>query len=1418
MDSRWYPLSSPQYDLWMDEQQNPGSFMNVIHAAATIYEEIDELRLERAVNEMVRLNDSFRLHMGIHEGEAGQYLEEYRPFSCKVLDFSKEPEKAEKWLKNQALKGIRLEESNLWEFTIVRLPEGKRLLDARIHHIISDGFNFGLVFEKIFALYEKLGENDPFLEEPSYLDFVLKDQTYNGSEQQEEDKVFWEQYLENVPLAPQIRPDAGQRRAARGREILPLGKSLSEKVVSFAKENGFTPFHVMHSALAVYISRCCQVRDVVLTIPRLNRDTEIERRTLGEFTVAVPVRLRLTPEKTFLELCGDSREQNRVCAAHKKYGYVSILDDLHQDGYEGAPSHFTLSFQQTRLNCRLGAEITLMESTVLANHLTMTVEQWDKDGFSVMYDYFGSLYTQEEFLNIHAVFSKILEEGMKAPSASIDSLPILPDAQKERLQGFQHNPVEYDKSQTIISLFRKQAEKSPDSPAVVCIDGTLSFRELDKASNRVARALIRLGLNKEELVAFMLPRNMSLICCIFGIMKAGGAFVPVDPQYPIKRIEHIVQDSNARFLVSTEHLAQKLGLEFVDIASLLLEPDDSDLELDLQPDNLAYCIYTSGSTGKPKGVLLEHRGINNFTRPDNNPFNRDVCANGRGIVAIGSICFDISLFEIFVTLLNGLFVVLAAEDQLSDPHELAALIHKSGANIMHCTPSRLLSYLNEEEFCREVQGLDIILSAGEAFPSALLRQIKAIHEEARVYNGYGPTETTIGATIGMPGERITIGSPVANVQIYILDSSGRLLPPGCAGEICIGGDGVGRGYLRRPELTAERFTLFEGKRIYHTGDLGYWAPDGQIVFIGRNDHQVKLRGLRIELPEIENCILSYPGVQQAAVLVREWNGSQHLCCFFTALELLDSAQLKKYLGSFLAGYMVPEFLVQLDSMPIAPGGKLDTAALQNYPVEYSVHYEPPATKDEEILCGVFQTVLGLEKVGANDNFFEIGGTSLLAARMMLIARKENISFTYSNVFEYPTPRQLAALKDRNTEAEEAGFQNPLQDYDYTGIDKLLKWNGSTDWQKSEKECGNILLTGATGYLGIHMLQKLLKCPWISGTIYCLIRRKENIDSEKRLKSLLFYYFEENFSDYFGKRLFVLEGDITQEGVFSQPYPGLKIGTVLNCAADVAHYAYGDKLQKTNVNGVKNLLNLSREYESTFVQVSTMSVGGTCTQAQYEKGICLTESSLFIGQRISNQYIETKFLAERFTLEAAASGLPVKIMRVGNLQGRLSDGEFQMNMSENAFTRRLHSYVRLGKAPESLQDSLVQFSPVDRTVDAIVNLLSLSEKCTVFHTYNPTGVAFRDIFQTLEKYGHPIEYIPDRDFQEMVEQFSQTENGRSAIEGLVLDSGEYNYVETPVSNLFTEQKLAEFGFCWGNIGEEYLERYIGAIETLGFFDE
>jgi len=621
---------------------------------------------------------------------------------------------------------------------------------------------------------------------------------------------------------------------------------------------------------------------------------------------------------------------------------------------------------------------------------------------------------------------------------------------------------------------------------------------------------------------------------------------------------------------------------------------------------------------------------------------------------------------------------------------------------------------------------------------------------------------------------------------------------------------VAHGYNNLDKMTRERFIDYHGTRIYKSGDYAKWLPDGDVVILGRTDHQIKLRGLRIELGEIENVMLKVEGLKKVVILIRKINDKEHLCAYYTADREIAPDALKAEISKSLTQYMVPTAYLQLKEMPMTPNGKTDVKALPEPELAISSAYVEPTNDTERTFCDIFAGILQMDKVGATDNFFELGGTSLVVTRVIIEADKAGMHVAYGDVFANPTPRKLARLITGDT-ADEG--DNEVTAFDYTAINDVLQCNTLQNFRIGERQqLGNVLLTGATGYLGIHILRELIDSD--ARNIYCLVRGKSLEAAEGRLRTLLFYYFSDAFKDLFGTRLHIVLGDVTSD--FGE---GLQVDTVFNCAAIVKHFSEGTEIEDVNIGGAQRCVDYCIKTGAKLVHVSTASTRGLW--AGEFKNDVFTEQRLYMGQFLGNKYIYSKFMAERLILDAVArQGLNAKIMRVGNLAARSTDGEFQANFATNSFMGRIKVYNMLGCCPYSMRNKQVEFSPINEVAHAIVLLSSTPRECTVFHPYNIHGQFLGDVLMGLTSVGEGVRFVEQEEFAEAMERAKEDPLMAKQMSSLLayqdMAHGQKT-ADVKRDNDYTTQVLYRLGFAWSPTSWDYVERMLTAIGSLGFFD-
>jgi nucleoside-diphosphate-sugar epimerase/aryl carrier-like protein len=705
--------------------------------------------------------------------------------------------------------------------------------------------------------------------------------------------------------------------------------------------------------------------------------------------------------------------------------------------------------------------------------------------------------------------------------------------------------------------------------------------------------------------------------------------------------------------------------------------------------------------------MLTHATVRNYAHTNDN--NSVVCKiikeSYESIASVTNIVFDIFVTESILPLLNGLTVYFADDDEVFSQQKLSDLIQSNRIDVMQTTPTKMKGYMLDKDNLSYLSKLKTIILGGEALTSDLYLELK-MHTNAEIHNIYGPAETTVWSTNAqITSTDITIGKPIANTQIYILDRNRKPMPIGVAGELCISGDGVGKGYLNRPELTAEKFIpnpFIEGKTMYCTGDLARWRTDGELEYLGRIDTQVKIRGLRIELGEIESVMSGFDGIGLTAVAdKRDDDNRQYLVGYYTSSKDVDEKALRQHLSAKLPKYMVPNYFVRLEQMPMTASGKIDR---KNLPVpdftENRNEYVAPETETEIKLCKLLEKLFGLEKVGVTDDFFELGGDSLKAIEYTAKAHNAGIEIALQQVFDYPTVRELCRLLENGAKRKILYTKADFEKYN-----ELLNRNVPDDnFVPIKKSLGNVLLTGATGFLGAHILDNLMKNE--IGKIYCLVRNHLIDERYGKLFETVQYYFGDKYDNDFGKRIILIVGDIENENL-SDNIP-VDVQTVIHTAATVKHYGSYQYFHTVNVQGTLNVINYAKKVSAKLIHISTLSVSGNGFADDFSISFSneekhFDECCLFVEQELENVYVRSKFEAEKAVLDAVLDGLDAKIIRVGNLTNRASDFKFQPNYRQNAFLTRVKAGLEFGKLPEYIVPLYAEFSPIDETADGVIRI-------------------------------------------------------------------------------------------------------------------
>ena len=1429
------PLSYAQTGVYFECLKNPTSTVYNIPYLLSYPAGIEAGKLADIVKRVVEAHPELSIHFTTEGDAIVQTLADCLPVEVPITEMSDEALVA---YKNEFVRPFNLQKAPLYRFEVVKTEGGVHLL-MDVHHLVFDGGSADLLIRQIgSALEGAVVEKENY----SYLDFVSDQQKAEDSDTFKSAQQFFAEKLQTCEGASEIPADLPKtnQQGFIGEAVCPTDH---DKAAAFCRQQEITPAHLFLAATSYVISRYTNNREVYLSTISSGRSNLKIADTVGMFVNTLALGLKID-DVTVSEYLKQVSETFDETLRHEDYPFARIATDFGfmpaiAYAYQvGVLSQYTVNGQPIQQE--------LLELNVPKFKINIKIES---RGVVVQYD--DALYSATLGNAIAESIVVVAERIIAQPQMRVRQLSIISKSQEEELSHLRQTATGDAPFKFFHECISHFAQTQPDHEALVAIDAKYTYKEMDEATNAIAAALHQRGVKERDRVALLLPRTSRLILSLFGVLKAGAAYIPCDPDYPADRIKLILEDSEARYIITTADRMDSVPADkAIDVEDLLnvqssarlcrlASPRMFNVQSSITPDDLAYLIYTSGSTGRPKGVMLRHEGICNYLygHPAN-VFANGVLTDADRVLSVTTISFDAALQDIGMAFYNGKTLIVATEEQANNPLDLAQLIQEQHINMVSGTPSRWQTWLTSDDFCKAISQVKICRAGGEKFSDALLQQMRSV-TKARIFNCYGPTEITVASNNAelTNAQMVTVGKPQLNVKEFIVDADGNELPAGVVGELYIGGRGVARGYNNLDEMTRERFVEYHGERIYKSGDYAKWLPDGNVVILGRTDHQIKLRGLRIELGEIENVMLSVEGMKKVVIMIRKLNdkgrsseshpssledgrvatelgeAKEHLCAYYTADHEIAPDALKAEISKRLTQYMVPTAYLQLAEMPMTPNGKTDVKALPEPQLAVSSAYTAPANDTERTFCDIFAGILQMDKVGATDNFFELGGTSLVVTRVIIEADKAGLHVAYGDVFANPTPRKLAQLITGEAVDDTTGVSAPVADFDYTAINNLLQRNTLGFFRSGERQkLGNVLITGSTGYLGIHILRELIESD--AENIYCLVRGKTQEKAESRLRTLLFYYFAQSFKELFGKRLHIVLGDVTQD--FDE---GLKVDTVFNCAAIVKHFSEGTEIEDVNIGGAQRCVDFCIKTGAKLVHISTASTRGLW--AGEIKDDVYTEQRLYMGQYLGNKYIYSKFMAERLILDAVAlHGLSAKIMRVGNLAARSTDGEFQANFSTNSFMGRIRIYNMLGCCPYALRNKQVEFSPINEVAHAICLLATTPKECTVFHPYNIHGQFLGDVLSGLTKVTGGIRFVEQEEFQQTMDEAGQDPQKAKQMAALLayqdMAHGQKT-ADVKRDNDYTTQVLYRLGFAWSPTSWDYVERMLTAIGGFGFFE-
>ena len=1277
--------------------------------------------------------------------------------------------------------------------------DSEYVLLLAMDHIVTDFWSMTVLAQELMALYQAERKGVPALLEPlavQYTDYVAWQKDMLASPEGERQWAYWQEQLGGgLPVLdlPTDRPRRPFQTFRGDSQAIRLGADLAAGLKELSKAHGATLYMTLLAAFQALLHRYTGRRDLLVGSVTTGRSHSDLAGLVGYFLNPIALRADFSENPTFAQFLGQVRRTVLDAMDHDGYPPVLLAERLGLQRDPSRPPLFETMFilQKAQLpdiaalspfalgiaGARMEIAGLVLESVDLGGQpaqfdLTLLMAEMG-EGLAASIQYNADLFDQGTIQRMLLHFRNMLEAVVAEPEQPISSIPLLTQSErKQMLLEWNDTEVDYPHNACIHQLLEAQAERTPDSIAAIYEGEQLTYRELNRRANQLAQHLQRLGVGPETLVGIYIDRSLEMLLGLLGTLKAGGAYVPLDPAHPPERLARILEDAQPLVLLTQERLVPTLPEHTARLVSIDAEWEKIALGSEENPvsgiesDSLAYVIYTSGSTGEPKGVEVTHRGVVNLLR---SMHKQPGLSAEDVLLAVTTLTFDIAMLELLLPLTIGARVELVSREVASDGVQLMERLAHSGATVMQATPAtwRMLLEAGWQPYeepadsapnkvRRSVENGLKILCGGEALPRDLADQL--LKRGASLWNLYGPTETTIWSTVYQVQSGkgpVPIGRPIDNTQVYLLDTQMQPVPVGMVGELYIGGDGVARGYLNRPELTAEKFVSdpFSERsdaRLYRTGDLARYLADGHLEFLGRRDHQVKVRGFRIELGEVESALAQHPAIRQNIVVTRgDMTGDNRLVCYLiphSEQAKPPASELRNFLREVLPDYMLPSAFVTLEAMPLTPNGKVNRRAL---PAPAPERPEPggaylaPRTPLEGELAAICAEVLGLRRVGVRDNFFDLGGHSLLGTQFIFRLRdKYQVKLPLRRLFEQPTVEALAqAIEVARKAPEGAPLEASLfgsMTLDDLNAEVVLDTaiRGENLRYEAVAEPSQVFLTGSTGFIGAFLLHELLH--ETQADVHCLVRAADADEGLRRIRANLESY--SLWDETLGPRIIAVPGDLEQPklGLSEEQFQRLseRMEIIYHNGARVYLIDSYQAHKAANVLGTEEVLRLAVTGRLKPVSyVSTLAIFHTGGQ---DNGTVFRESDDLdqIGAPVGG-YEQSKWVAEKLLMLASSRGIPMAIYRPGLVSGHSQMGAWNTrDMTSNL----VKACVSLGSVPDL--EMLVDVVPVDYVSRAIVHLSRQPESWgKVFHLCNPQPFDYKEVIEWVRSRGFPIQEVP-----------------------------------------------------------------------------
>ena len=1408
MKEQMHDLTSPQKSIWLTEQFYKETTIGNITGFLMIEEKTNIDVLKQAINIFVKNNEGMRIKIFEENGIPKQYVSEYKYFNIEEIELNED--EAEQAKHEYAKIPFKLIESDLFKFTIVKMPNGNAGFLINIHHIIGDAWTMSITANQVTSIYSKLLDKEEIEETKySYIDYIKAEEEYKQSEKYLKDKEYWNNVFSTLPDVSKLSTkEINEKKisTAAGRLGFKISKEKTLDINEFCRENKTSPYAFFMAVISIYLSKINRLNEIIIGSPILNRSNFKEKNTTGMFISTVPFKCKIEQQTEFIEYLGELSSDLKSMLRHQKYPYECLLEDMRtQYGMTNNLYDIALSYQNARDNNN-SSKVKYSTGWGFNNNVSnsMDIHIYDLDDtkdYTIYYDYQKNKFNEEDIEALNKRLYQVIDKVLKNKNTKILDIEILGEEEKNYIiNNFNNTVTEYPEEKSVLTLFEEQVKLTPNKIALSFEDKTLTYKELHEKVETLASNLINDGVKENDNIVLIFSHSFELMISILAALKCGACYIPIDPEYPNERIEYIIKDSNpSKILTNDIIIKEKFDIfksEYIDtdkISKLKLYKDVKYPNDD--KNRLAYILYTSGSTGKPKGVKIKHLSLTNYIYWAKKTYVNNKKSN---FALYTSISFDLTVTTVFTPLISGNTMYIYSDDNAE--MLLFSIIENKDIDVLKLTPAhlQLLTTFKVEDI-----SINRLIVGGEDLKKSLSEVVcDKFNNNVEIYNEYGPTEATVGCMIYTYNKKdeyisVPIGKPVDNAEIYILDENENIMPVGYLGEMYIAGKCLADGYLNLDDTTKNVFKYSEklGKMLYKTGDLAKFIDKDTIIYANRIGNQVKINGYRVELDEIKNIIEKYPNCTECFIMPMESESkSIELCAYLVSSSEIEVHELREHLSRYLPYYMIPKYIINIDYLPLNINGKIDTKQLPAPEVVDNTEYVAPKTKLERDIESVFCELFEIEKMSINTDFLANGADSLTIIKARTLIEQKGYKVNLQDFYENTTIKLLAKKINEGKLISKILLKNDL-------INDVSTKKSLIEYSPKDKE--SVLVIGSNGFLGIHIVYNLLQST--DYKIICMIRNKDNVDGKTRFKNIFNSYFGENEFKKYISRIEIVVGDIGDKllGLDEEEYEriGNSIKEVFDSAAVVKHYGTYKEFKKVNVDSTKNIIDFCIKHNVPMHYVSTITVSGYGLVNNVP--VKFTENSLYVGQDyLGNVYVRTKFEAEQLVVKSLEKGLIANIYRVGNLTPRYSDGKGQLNSKENAFMNRLNSIISMGIIPSTILNASIDFTPIDLCADIIVKLSGkIPYNINYYHIYN-NALTYNELVNYLKACNINLKKETLQNFMNKIKELN-TSNNLFGLTNYLDNLIDKKTTQVILDNSYTNQVLSELNFKWPKLEEKYI---------------